>query len=145
MFFCILPFVAIKVFFTAVALHVRETSKSYWCSCWRSSFSTDVILWGLAALCPSLSSNVDAVSYFMYIGCYNFAFFFGGGQILTCCPFTFGRCCHLLVSQVSFLLLQFVQLERLAIYHDSDKPPWKVDKSWQDLTPSEWIEVCVYY
>lgn len=38
-------------------------------------------------------------------------------------------------------LRKFVQLERLAIYHDSDKPPWKVDKSWQDLAPSEWIEI----
>ncbi|KAL2906378.1 putative vacuolar protein sorting-associated protein 13A [Bienertia sinuspersici] len=38
-------------------------------------------------------------------------------------------------------LRKSLQLERLAIYHDSDKPPWKIDENWQDLSPSKWIEI----
>ncbi|TYI07189.1 hypothetical protein ES332_A10G210100v1 [Gossypium tomentosum] len=38
-------------------------------------------------------------------------------------------------------LRKSLQLERLAMYHDSDKLPWKMDKKWEDLSPKEWIEV----
>ncbi|PHT71713.1 hypothetical protein T459_22498 [Capsicum annuum] len=36
---------------------------------------------------------------------------------------------------------KLVQLERLAMYHDSNSKPWKLDKKWEDLTPKEWIEI----
>ncbi|XP_040944166.1 uncharacterized protein [Gossypium hirsutum] len=38
-------------------------------------------------------------------------------------------------------LRKSLQLERLAMYHDSDNLPWKIDKKWEDLSPKEWIEV----
>ncbi|XVF38939.1 hypothetical protein REPUB_Repub20aG0145800 [Reevesia pubescens] len=38
-------------------------------------------------------------------------------------------------------LRKSLQLERLAMYHDSDNQPWKMDKKWEDLSPKEWIEV----
>ncbi|KAK8499441.1 hypothetical protein V6N12_012495 [Hibiscus sabdariffa] len=38
-------------------------------------------------------------------------------------------------------LRKSLQLERLAVYHDSDNLPWKMDKNWEDLSPNEWIEV----
>ncbi|XP_021714350.1 uncharacterized protein LOC110682332 isoform X2 [Chenopodium quinoa] len=38
-------------------------------------------------------------------------------------------------------LRKSLQLERLAIYHDSDKPPWQIDENWQNLSPSKWIEI----
>ncbi|XP_074301933.1 uncharacterized protein LOC141633346 isoform X1 [Silene latifolia] len=38
-------------------------------------------------------------------------------------------------------LRKSLQLERLAIYHDSDKPPWTINKGWQELIPSEWVEI----
>ncbi|KAK9670363.1 hypothetical protein RND81_13G196500 [Saponaria officinalis] len=38
-------------------------------------------------------------------------------------------------------LRKSLQLERLAIYHDSNKPLWNINKGWQDLMPSEWIEI----
>ncbi|KAF5752107.1 hypothetical protein HS088_TW01G00014 [Tripterygium wilfordii] len=38
-------------------------------------------------------------------------------------------------------LRKSLQLERLAVYHDSDSLPWKIDKRWEDLTPREWIEI----
>lgn len=38
-------------------------------------------------------------------------------------------------------LRKSLQLERLAMYHDSDNLPWKLDKKWEDLSPKEWIEV----
>lgn len=38
-----------------------------------------------------------------------------------------------------------MQLERLAMYHDSNSKPWKLDKKWEDLTPKEWIEVRSYF
>ncbi|KAM3341348.1 putative protein isoform X1 [Capsicum galapagoense] len=38
-------------------------------------------------------------------------------------------------------LRKLVQLERLAMYHDSNSKPWKLDKKWEDLTPKEWIEI----
>ncbi|KAF8380627.1 hypothetical protein HHK36_028116 [Tetracentron sinense] len=34
-----------------------------------------------------------------------------------------------------------VELERLALYLDSDICPWHVDKPWEDLLPSEWSQV----
>ncbi|KAF9624988.1 hypothetical protein IFM89_016808 [Coptis chinensis] len=34
-----------------------------------------------------------------------------------------------------------VELERLALYLDSDIRPWSICKSWEDLLPSEWSEV----
>ncbi|KAL8152479.1 LOW QUALITY PROTEIN: hypothetical protein V2J09_010239 [Rumex salicifolius] len=38
-------------------------------------------------------------------------------------------------------LRKSLQLERLAIYHDSNSLPWKIDKKWEALGPSEWIEI----
>ncbi|KAJ8532740.1 hypothetical protein K7X08_015629 [Anisodus acutangulus] len=38
-------------------------------------------------------------------------------------------------------LRKLVQLERLAMYHDSNSKPWKLDNKWEDLTPKEWIEI----
>ena len=37
--------------------------------------------------------------------------------------------------------VQSLQLERLAMYHDSDNLTWKMDMKWEDLSPKEWIEV----
>ncbi|KAJ4957745.1 hypothetical protein NE237_024856 [Protea cynaroides] len=34
-----------------------------------------------------------------------------------------------------------VELERLALYLDSDIRPWHIDKLWEDLLPSEWSQV----
>ncbi|GAB2216278.1 hypothetical protein Droror1_Dr00024048 [Drosera rotundifolia] len=38
-------------------------------------------------------------------------------------------------------LRKSLQLERLAVYHDSDRPPWKTQKRWEDLIPIEWVEI----
>jgi vacuolar protein sorting-associated protein 13A/C len=38
-------------------------------------------------------------------------------------------------------LRKSLQLERLAMYHDSNRSPWKLRKKWEDLTPNEWVEV----
>ena len=38
--------------------------------------------------------------------------------------------------------LQSVELDRLALYWDSDSIPWHLDKLWEDLLPSEWFQVC---
>ncbi|KAL1372338.1 hypothetical protein AAHE18_01G196400 [Arachis hypogaea] len=38
-------------------------------------------------------------------------------------------------------LRKSVQLERLALYHDSDRLPWEIHKSWEDINPNEWIEI----
>ncbi|KAK7348007.1 hypothetical protein VNO80_22555 [Phaseolus coccineus] len=38
-------------------------------------------------------------------------------------------------------LRKSVQLERLALYHDSDHLPWEIDKRWEDINPPEWIEI----
>ncbi|KAM1215633.1 hypothetical protein ACFX13_012262 [Malus domestica] len=38
-------------------------------------------------------------------------------------------------------LRKSLQLERLAMYHDSGSVPWKIDKGWEDLTPEEWIQI----
>lgn len=42
---------------------------------------------------------------------------------------------------INTLFLQSVHLERLALYHDSDRLPWEIDKRWEDISPHEWIEV----
>ncbi|XP_048235070.1 uncharacterized protein LOC8261314 isoform X2 [Ricinus communis] len=38
-------------------------------------------------------------------------------------------------------LRKSLQLERLAVYHDSNSLPWKIDKRWEDFSPKEWIEI----
>ncbi|XP_031738035.1 uncharacterized protein LOC101213129 isoform X1 [Cucumis sativus] len=38
-------------------------------------------------------------------------------------------------------LRKLVQLDRLAMYHDSNTLPWSLDKKWEDLSPKDWIEV----
>ncbi|KAK3025353.1 hypothetical protein RJ639_043862, partial [Escallonia herrerae] len=38
-------------------------------------------------------------------------------------------------------LRKSLQLERLAMYHDSNHLPWKLDKRWEDLSPNEWVEI----
>ncbi|KAK1591812.1 hypothetical protein Q3G72_014066 [Acer saccharum] len=38
-------------------------------------------------------------------------------------------------------LRKSLQLERLALYHDCNSLPWKIDKRWEDLSPKEWIEM----
>lgn len=38
-------------------------------------------------------------------------------------------------------LRKFLQVERLAMYHDSNSEPWKIEKKWEDLTPKEWVEI----
>ncbi|KAM6557396.1 hypothetical protein CsatB_004415 [Cannabis sativa] len=37
-----------------------------------------------------------------------------------------------------------VELDRLALYLDSDIVPWHIDKPWEDLLPSEWVQVFRY-
>ncbi|XP_043715720.1 uncharacterized protein LOC122664096 isoform X2 [Telopea speciosissima] len=37
-----------------------------------------------------------------------------------------------------------VELERLALYLDSDIRPWHIDKPWEDLLPSEWSQVFAF-
>lgn len=39
-------------------------------------------------------------------------------------------------------ILQSVELDRLAVYLDSDVCPWNVVKLWKDMLPSEWSMVC---
>ncbi|XP_020216899.1 vacuolar protein sorting-associated protein 13A [Cajanus cajan] len=34
-----------------------------------------------------------------------------------------------------------VELDRLAVYLDSDIIPWHVNKAWEDLLPSEWFQI----
>lgn len=41
------------------------------------------------------------------------------------------------------IALQSVELDRLAVYLDSDIIPWHVNKAWEDLLPSEWFQVCM--
>ncbi|PON64877.1 Phosphatidylinositol-4, 5-bisphosphate phosphodiesterase gamma [Parasponia andersonii] len=38
-------------------------------------------------------------------------------------------------------LRKSLQLERLAVYHDSDSLPWKIEKGWEHLSPKEWVEI----
>ncbi|KAM7278379.1 hypothetical protein ACFE04_005513 [Oxalis oulophora] len=38
-------------------------------------------------------------------------------------------------------LRKSLQLERLAMYHDCNSLPWKIDKKWEDLSPKEWVEI----
>ncbi|POO03120.1 Vacuolar protein sorting-associated protein [Trema orientale] len=37
-----------------------------------------------------------------------------------------------------------VELDRLALYLDSNIVPWHIDKPWEDLFPSEWVQVFRY-
>lgn len=37
-----------------------------------------------------------------------------------------------------------VELERLAVYFDSDINPWHIDKPWTDLLPQEWVKIFRY-
>ncbi|GAB2263603.1 hypothetical protein Droror1_Dr00025737 [Drosera rotundifolia] len=39
---------------------------------------------------------------------------------------------------------KLVELERLAVYLDSDTVPWYVNKPWEKLLPSEWSEIFKY-
>lgn len=41
----------------------------------------------------------------------------------------------------SSFVFQSVELDRLALYLDSDIAPWHVNKQWDDLLPSEWVQV----
>ncbi|XP_024982723.1 uncharacterized protein LOC112519038 isoform X5 [Cynara cardunculus var. scolymus] len=38
-------------------------------------------------------------------------------------------------------LRKSLQLERLAMYHDSNRPPWNMNKKWEDLSPKDWVEI----
>ncbi|EOA39345.1 hypothetical protein CARUB_v10012395mg [Capsella rubella] len=38
-------------------------------------------------------------------------------------------------------LRKSLQLERLALYHDSNSFPWEIEKQWDDITPEEWVEI----
>ncbi|XP_057809782.1 uncharacterized protein LOC131024279 [Salvia miltiorrhiza] len=38
-------------------------------------------------------------------------------------------------------LRKSLQLERLAVYHDTNRDPWKLEKRWEDLSPKEWVEI----
>ncbi|XP_010500318.2 PREDICTED: uncharacterized protein LOC104777719 [Camelina sativa] len=38
-------------------------------------------------------------------------------------------------------LRKSLQLERLALYHDSNSFPWEIEKQWDDITPAEWVEM----
>lgn len=38
-------------------------------------------------------------------------------------------------------LRKSLQLERLAMYHDSSSLPWEIEKKWEDLNPREWVEI----
>ncbi|XP_062104357.1 uncharacterized protein LOC133815543 [Humulus lupulus] len=42
------------------------------------------------------------------------------------------------------LLLLSIELDRFALYLDSDIIPWHSDKPWEDLLPSEWVQVFRY-
>lgn len=51
----------------------------------------------------------------------------------------------LLLMSFVRIALQSVELDRLAVYLDSDIIPWNVNKAWEDLLPSEWFQVRVVY
>jgi len=40
-----------------------------------------------------------------------------------------------------YIALQSVELDRLAVYLDSNIIPWHINKTWEDLLPSEWFQV----
>lgn len=44
-----------------------------------------------------------------------------------------------------FWYVKSVELERLAVYFDSDINPWHIDKPWTDLLPQEWVKVPFEY
>lgn len=50
--------------------------------------------------------------------------------------------CYISLSITLDFWFQSLQLERLAMYHDSDSVPWKTNKGWEELAPEEWVEVC---
>lgn len=41
-------------------------------------------------------------------------------------------------------LFQSVELDQLAIYLDSDISPWYISKPWENLHPSEWVQVSYF-
>ncbi|CAA2970655.1 vacuolar sorting-associated 13B [Olea europaea subsp. europaea] len=47
----------------------------------------------------------------------------------------------IVIYSVVSLVIHAVELERLAVYLDSDISSWYVDKSWEDLLPSEWGQI----
>ncbi|KAG2314342.1 hypothetical protein Bca52824_017464 [Brassica carinata] len=38
-------------------------------------------------------------------------------------------------------LRKSLQLERLALYHDTNSSPWQMEKQWDDISPAEWVEM----
>ncbi|CDY58704.1 BnaC08g46570D [Brassica napus] len=38
-------------------------------------------------------------------------------------------------------LRKSLQLQRLALYHDSNSSPWEMEKQWDDISPAEWVEM----
>uniref|UniRef100_A0A1J3IH98 Putative vacuolar protein sorting-associated protein 13A n=1 Tax=Noccaea caerulescens TaxID=107243 RepID=A0A1J3IH98_NOCCA len=38
-------------------------------------------------------------------------------------------------------LRKSLQLERLALYHDSNSFPWEIEKQWDDVSPEEWVKM----
>ncbi|KAJ0228735.1 Vacuolar protein sorting-associated protein 13 [Hirschfeldia incana] len=38
-------------------------------------------------------------------------------------------------------LRKSLQLERLALYHDTNSSPWEMEKKWDDISPAEWVEM----
>ncbi|CAI0626123.1 unnamed protein product [Linum tenue] len=38
-------------------------------------------------------------------------------------------------------LSKSLHLARLAMYHNSESLPWKINKPWESLTPKEWVEI----
>ncbi|CAL5415223.1 unnamed protein product [Camellia sinensis] len=46
-----------------------------------------------------------------------------------------------IIGNLKISISNSLQLERLAMYHDSNCLPWKLDKKWEDLSPKEWVEI----
>nr|KYP67094.1 Putative vacuolar protein sorting-associated protein 13B [Cajanus cajan] len=51
------------------------------------------------------------------------------------------RCSEDAVQEAKKSRIQSVELDRLAVYLDSDIIPWHVNKAWEDLLPSEWFQI----
>ena len=47
----------------------------------------------------------------------------------------------LIDHKILIIAVQSLHLEGLAIYHDSGKAPWNVEKRWKEMTSKEWSEV----
>lgn len=62
-------------------------------------------------------------------------------NLVECLAHTQSGLLHCFGLTNDLFLLQSVQLERLALYHDSNRLPWEIDKRWEDISPREWIEV----